>query len=132
MADVVVFDGECNLCAHSVSFVLRHERGRTLRFAPLQSSAGSRLMRERGMTPGDARTFVLIRGDATFIKSDAALRVLAYLAWPWRLLGVLAVIPRPIRDGGYDLVARNRHRWFGRPVACVVPTPEIRARFLEQ
>lgn len=132
MNDVVVFDGVCNLCAHSVRFILNHEAEPKLRFAPLQSEAGSRLMREFGFSPDDAKTFVLVADGRPHVKSDAAIRVSGYLRGGWRLLGVVRIVPRPIRDWAYDLVARNRYRWFGRIDVCMVPTPELRARYVEE
>ena len=132
MSDVVIFDGVCNLCAHSVKFILNHEANPTLRFVPLQSPAGTRLMREFGFSPEDAKTFVLVAGGRSYVKSDAAIRVASYLRGVWKLLGAVRILPRPIRDWAYDVVARNRYRWFGRAESCMVPTPELRARFIQE
>jgi predicted DCC family thiol-disulfide oxidoreductase YuxK len=130
--DVVIFDGVCNLCAHSVKFILDHESEPKLRFVPLQSTAGSRMMRELGFSPEDAKTFVLLADGRPHVKSDAAIRVARYLRGAWKMLALIRVVPRPIRDWGYDIVARNRYRWFGRTESCMVPTPELRARFIDQ
>ena len=130
MNDVVIFDGVCNLCDHSVKFILNHEADQTLRFTPLQSPAGARLMREFGFDPDDAKTFVLIADGRPYLRSDAAIRISLYLSGAWRLLGAVRFIPRPIRDGLYNVVARNRYRWFGRSETCMVPTPALRARFI--
>ena len=132
MNDVLIFDGVCNLCAHSVKFILRHESEPRLRFVPVQSVAGARMMREFGLSPEDTRTFVLVIDGKALVKSDAAVRVSRYLRGPWKLLGAVRVLPRPIRDWTYDLVARNRYRWFGRAESCMVPTPEVRARFVQE
>ena len=132
MSDVVIFDGVCNLCAHSVKFILSHESSPTLRFVALQSGAGTQLMREFGFSPEDAKTFVLVAGGQPYVKSDAAIRIASYLRGGWRLLGALRIVPRPIRDWAYDVVARNRYRWFGRAESCMVPTPELRARFIQE
>lgn len=129
--NLVVFDGLCNLCARSVSFILKHEDQPTLRFTPMQSQAGAQLMRELGVDPQDARTFVLIADHRAYVKSDAVVRIAAYLRGRWKLLALLRVIPRPLRDWAYDLIARNRYRWFGRRDACMVPGPELKARFIE-
>jgi predicted DCC family thiol-disulfide oxidoreductase YuxK len=131
MSAVVIFDGVCNLCAASVRFVLRHEDGPRLAFTPLQSPAGGRLMREHGFSPDDVKTFVLVVDGKAYAKSDAAIRVTQYLRGPWKLLGLMRMFPRGLRDWGYDLVARNRYRWFGRVDECMVPTAELRARFIE-
>ena len=131
MDDLLIFDGVCNLCARSVRFVLQHEGDHTLRFTPLQSPLGSRLLRELGFDPTDAKTFVLVSGGKAHVKSEAALRLSRRFRGGWRLLGILSIVPRPLRDWAYDRVAQNRYRWFGRTEACMVPTPELRARFLE-
>jgi len=130
--DIVVFDGVCNLCTHSVRFILRHEAAPHFQFASLQSPAGRRLLRAFGFSPEDARTFVLIADGEPYVKSDAAIRVAKRLKVPWNLIGMVRVVPRPISNWIYDVVARNRYRWFGRTEACMIPTPELRSRFLEE
>jgi predicted DCC family thiol-disulfide oxidoreductase YuxK len=130
--NVVIFDGVCNLCTHSVRFILDHEAAPTLRFTPLQSPAGARALRELGFDPEDAKTFVLIADAKVYVKSDAAIRVSGYFRGAWKLLGAIKIIPRSIRDWAYDVVARNRYRWFGRVDTCMVPSPDLRARFIEE
>jgi predicted DCC family thiol-disulfide oxidoreductase YuxK len=130
--NVVIFDGVCNLCARSVRFILDHEADQTLRFTPLQSPAGTRLMRELGLDPEDAKTFVLIADGKAYVKSDAAIRLSRYFRQAWKPVGAIKIIPRRIRDGMYDVVARKRYRWFGHLDSCMVPTPELKARFIEE
>jgi predicted DCC family thiol-disulfide oxidoreductase YuxK len=130
--DIVVFDGVCNLCAHSVRFILCHEAVPHFLFAPLQSPAGTRLLKAFGFSPDDAKTFVLIADGRTYVRSDAAIQIAKRLKGAWKLVGLVRVIPRPIRNWMYDVVARNRYRWFGRTEACMVPTSELRSRFLEE
>jgi predicted DCC family thiol-disulfide oxidoreductase YuxK len=98
----------------------------------LQSPAGARMLRDFGFSPEDAKTFVLVVDGKPYVKSDAAIRVARYLRGGWRALGLIRVVPRSVRDWAYDAVARNRYRWFGRAEACMVPTPETRARFLRE
>src|SRR5579859_2107869 len=112
--NVVIFDGLCKFCAGSVNFILRHEAGPDLLFAPLQSAAGARLLREYRFDPNDARTFVLVADGVAYVKSAAAIRVCAHFRGAWRLLAAIRIVPRPLRDWAYDLFARNRYRWFGR------------------
>ena len=130
--DVIIFDGVCNLCARSVKFILDHEAAPVLRFTSLQSPAGIRLLRELGFDPANAKTFVLIADGSAYAQSDAAIRVSSYLRGAWKLIGVMRIIPRPIRDWLYDVVARNRYGWFGRLEACMEPGPDLRARFLQE
>ncbi len=130
--DVVIFDGVCNLCARSVKFILDHEVAPVLRFTPLQSPAGVRHLRELGFDPADAKTFVLIVDGKAYVKSEAAIRLANYLRGAWKLIGAIRIIPRTIRDWMYDVVARNRYRWFGRVDACITPTADLRVRFVEE
>ena len=132
LENVVVFDGVCNLCAYSVKFILSHEANQLLRFMPLQSPAGAQLMSELGFDASDAKSFVLIADGKTYVKSDAAIRLSRYFSGAWALLRVLKIIPRPIRDWAYDVIATNRYRWFGRNDSCMVPTPALRERFIHE
>ncbi len=89
-------------------------------------------MREHGFNPEDTKSFILIADGKVYARSDAAIRIARYFRGAWRLLGAVKIIPRPVRDWAYDIVARNRYRWFGRQESCMVPTPELRARFLTE
>ena len=130
MQFLVIFDGECSFCTKSVQFILRHESEPILRFTPLQSSTGSRLMHEFGLNPQDAESFVLVSGGRVFMKSDAVVELAKYLHGGWRLLAICRIIPRPVRNWAYDVFARNRYRCFGRYDQCMVPSDEIKDRFL--
>ena len=129
--NLVIFDGVCNLCTHSVRFILEHEAKPLFRFAPVQSSAGARLLSKLGLDPENVQTFVVIANGEAYLRSDAAIRIAPHLRGAWRWLGVVRFVPRPLRDWIYDLIARNRYRWFGRTDECMVPTKEIRARFID-
>jgi predicted DCC family thiol-disulfide oxidoreductase YuxK len=125
----IYFDGYCGLCDRFVQFVLRRDRRARYRFAPLQGSTA----RERvpsGLDPETSQTVILEEGGRFRVRSDAALAILAGLGGAWRLTGMLRIVPRPLRDAVYDLVARNRKRWFGRRDECRVPGPAERDRFL--
>ena len=132
MKDVIIFDGICNLCSHSVQFILRHEAKPEILFASLQSAPGARLLREFNFNPDDAKTFVLISGGKAYVKSTAAIHVARQLGGAWKLLAAAWVIPRPVRNYLYDVVARNRYRWFGRLETCIAPTPALASRFLSE
>jgi predicted DCC family thiol-disulfide oxidoreductase YuxK len=128
---VVLFDGECNLCSHSVNFLLRHDRAEILRFASLQSEVARRLVGDRlGDRPIDADTIVLVVGERLYMRSDAVLRVAGLLPWPWRVAKVLLVVPRPLRDAAYRVVARYRKQVFRKKVVCRLPTADERRRLL--
>lgn len=130
MTDVVIFDGVCNLCARSVQFILRHESEPRFVFCPMQSAAGARLLGSDGASPVEVDSFVLVSDGKTYTRSTAALRIARYLKGPWKLLRILRLVPRPLRDLLYDCVARRRYAWFGKADSCMVPTPELSARFM--
>jgi predicted DCC family thiol-disulfide oxidoreductase YuxK len=128
---IVVFDGVCNFCNASVSFILAHDRAGAFRFAALQSKTGRRLLERAALEPLDSDTFALIEGPCCVVRSDAVLAVARRLPAPWKWGVALAVVPRPWRDALYRLIARHRYRWFGRRDVCMRPTPDVRERFLE-
>ncbi|PSQ28820.1 thiol-disulfide oxidoreductase DCC family protein [Halobacteriales archaeon QS_9_67_15] len=128
---ILLFDGVCNLCNGSIQFVIDHDPAGRFRFAPLQSEAAERLLEDVGFHGYDFDTFVLVDGDDYYTKSEAALRVASALEFPWSLAGVFRVLPRPLRDAVYDTVASHRYAVFGKKAQCMVPTPEIRDRFVE-
>ena len=132
MPGVVIFDGVCNLCSHTVQFIVAHEVSPTLHFASVQSAAGSRLMRQFGLDPEDAKTFVLLEEGLPYVRSEVAIRISRHLRMPWRSLGLVRVVPRFLRDYCYNIVARNRYRWFGRRETCMVPSSAVATRFLSE
>jgi predicted DCC family thiol-disulfide oxidoreductase YuxK len=130
-APLVLFDGECNLCNGAVQFLLRRDVRARLHFASLQSRAAQDALAAappRGPLP-DSIAFVH-RGRVR-VKSGAALAIARQLPFPWPLLAVFWLVPYPLRDFVYDFIARRRYRWFGRRDQCWVPTPALRARFLD-
>jgi predicted DCC family thiol-disulfide oxidoreductase YuxK len=130
---ILLFDGVCNLCNGFVRFLIERDpdpEGRFL-FASLQSVPGRELLRKFGLPEEELRSFVFVDGDECHIKSTAALKTLRLLPWPWKLGYALILVPKPIRDSAYDLIAKNRYRIFGHRETCMVPTPDLKARFLE-
>jgi predicted DCC family thiol-disulfide oxidoreductase YuxK len=133
---VLLYDGTCGFCAESVRLVLRHDRRGTLRFAALQGEFGS-LVRSRQPELDRIDSIVWVdppeagpRGRV-LVRSDAALRVARYLGGWWTLALAFGLLPRRLRDAGYDLIARHRHRLVGSGPACLVPEPEVRERFMD-
>lgn len=127
---VVLFDGVCNLCAGTVQFVIGRDPAQHFRFASLQSPAAARLLAEAGVTAPLPDSIVLVDDAGVHVRSAAALRIAHHLRFPWNLSSAFLVVPRPLRDWAYDLVARHRYGWFGRQDICMVPTPDLRSRFL--
>src|ERR1017187_4059456 len=127
MKPVVLFDGVCNLCNGAVRFILARDPAARFRFASLQSDAARRLLGDSA----PSETIVLLEAGKTCTKSTAALRIARGLRLPWPLLYAFIAVPRPLRDLVYDWVARHRYRWFGKRDTCMLPTPELRERFME-
>jgi len=127
---IVIFDGLCNFCSSSVQFILKRDQQGVFRFAPLQSPIGSFLMQQHGLDPADAQSILLMKDGSTYAKSDAVLEIATELAPPWRFLRPFAILPTAWRDALYDVIARNRYRWFGKRNVCYVPTADERSRFL--
>jgi predicted DCC family thiol-disulfide oxidoreductase YuxK len=128
---IVLFDGVCHLCTGSVQFIIRRDKRKKFRFASLQSDVGRRLVAEHGLDPAAVDTVVLIEDGRAFARSAAAVRIARHLDGAWKLAAAFWIVPRPLRDFLYRLLARFRYRWFGKHEACWLPTPELRSRFLE-
>ena len=135
-APVLLYDGECGFCDQSVQVILKHDRRKVMRFAALQSNYGREVV-SRHQSLSNVDSLILIEpADKTgeekvFIRSTAVLRIAAYLGGIWKLLLVGYIIPRPLRDWMYAVVARNRHKILNAPDACMLPPPDVRARFLD-
>ncbi|OBZ11528.1 thiol-disulfide oxidoreductase DCC [Bacillus sp. FJAT-27264] len=127
---VVLMDGVCHLCQGLVRFIIPRDPKSRFVFAPLQSEIAAQLLRDGGLEPGKLDTVVLVENGKCYTESAAALRIARGLRFPWPLAYVFTLVPRPLRDMIYRYVARNRYRWFGRDEQCLLPTPEIRKRFL--
>lgn len=128
---ILLFDGVCNLCNGGTQFVIRRDPAPgKFRFAALQSESGQALLRKHGLPPHALDSFVMIEGDRASVRSTAVLRVLHRLGFPWSIFYPLILVPRILRDAVYDGIAARRYRWFGKQETCMVPTPEIRSRFL--
>jgi predicted DCC family thiol-disulfide oxidoreductase YuxK len=128
---VVLFDGVCNLCNSSVIFIIKHDTGSKLKFASLQSPYGLEQMKKFNRPPTELNSVLLIKKGRLFQKSNAALEIAYMLDGLWPLLYGFKIVPRFLRDVVYDWVARNRYRWFGKKEACMIPTPDMKARFMD-
>lgn len=128
---VILFDGVCNFCNAAAIFIIRRDPHRVFRFASLQSRTGrdftARFPELRGVD-----SVILIENGVPYIESSAAFRIARRLRGPWMLAAGLLAVPRPLRDAFYRFIAKRRYRWFGRRDACMLPTKEIRDRFLAE
>jgi predicted DCC family thiol-disulfide oxidoreductase YuxK len=141
MGAIVLFDGVCNFCNGSVNFMIARDKKRYFKFAPLQSEKGSEIAENYGLTnsggtltEGNGQTpvdsIILIEDGKIYTHSSAALRIAKNLGGAWPILYSLILVPRAVRDLLYKWFAGNRYRMFGRRDACLIPSPEMRSRFL--
>lgn len=130
MGAIVLFDGVCNFCNGAVNWVIERDQTGYFRFAPLQSEIGEELVAKYAIDKDETDSVILVENEKAYTHSTAALRVARKLNGIWSLAYYLIVIPRPVRDLAYRLFARYRYRLFGRQDQCMMPTPDVRARFL--
>jgi predicted DCC family thiol-disulfide oxidoreductase YuxK len=120
---ILYFDGICNLCNKTVQFVLKHDKKKEVLFATLQSMKPA---------PKEPETVVLIYRGNYYYKSDVVLKLFKIFGGAWSLLLVGYIVPKPVRNKLYDIVARHRYKWFGKTDHCMVPASDISERFLSQ
>ena len=128
---IVLFDGVCNLCNSSVQFILKRDKQRKFLFGSLQGAAGQAILSKFNLPVNRFNSFVLVEGEQYYTRSTAVLRMLKHLGRGWQLFYAFIIIPKFIRDAVYNLIARNRYKWFGKKDECRVPLPEERSLFLD-
>ncbi len=129
MGAIVLFDGVCNICSGSVNFIIEHDRSGYFKFATLQSEIGRKLLATFDIDIG-TDSVILIEGETAYTYSTAALRIAEKLDGFWSRLSVLSIVPLSIRDFFYKVIAKYRYRFLGKRDVCMIPTPELRERFL--
>jgi predicted DCC family thiol-disulfide oxidoreductase YuxK len=127
---IILFDGACNFCNGVINFIIRQDKKGIFRFAPLQSESGQQLLQQYGLPQQHFDSFVLVEKGKAYKSSTAGLRLYNQLPWYWKWTQVFWIVPPFLRNAVYDLIARNRYKWFGRKEQCMVPSPELRSRFL--
>ena len=127
---IVLFDGFCNLCNHSVQFIIKHDAKKQLKFASLQSDIAKGLLKKHGIEEPDLNSIVFIDEKRLYTKSTAALKIAKYLDKGWFLLPLLMIIPQFIRDVVYRFIAKYRYKWFGKQDSCMIPSEEQKELFL--
>lgn len=128
---IILFDGVCNLCNASVNFLIDRDISRSFRYASLQSDTGKELMRKFQKNPEVIDSVVVVKDGKLHTKSDAALEIASLLPFPYPLSALFRIIPKFLRDHVYDLIARNRYKWFGTNDTCRIPDKQTRELFLE-
>ena len=130
MGAIVLFDGVCNFCNGWVNFIIERDRNNHFSFAPLQSAAARDILSRHQIDKDETDSVVLIENDQAYTCSTAALKIAKGLGGIWGLAYPFIVVPSFIRDAIYKWIARNRYKWFGKKDICMIPTPEVRERFL--
>ncbi|GAA4836252.1 thiol-disulfide oxidoreductase DCC family protein [Algivirga pacifica] len=127
---VILFDGVCNLCNGTVNFIIDRDPKGKFQFASLQSEEGEKVLQQNGIAEVSLDSVVLLKNGQLYKKSTAALHIARELKGAWPLFYGFIIVPRFIRDGVYNWIAKNRYKWFGKSDACRIPTPELKERFL--
>ena len=128
---IVFFDGVCNLCNKSVQFIIKRDKKKKFLFASLQGKHGQELLKKNDL-PNDAlNSFLLLEGERLYTHSTGALRVLKHLGGGWKILYGFIFLPKLLRDPIYNIIARNRYKWFGKKDQCMIPEPGLKERFLD-
>jgi predicted DCC family thiol-disulfide oxidoreductase YuxK len=128
---IVLFDGVCNLCNSSVQFILKRDKKNQFVFGSLQGKTGQEYLKKFNLPADTLNSFMLVEDDNLYTKSTGALHMLKYLGGAWPLLYAFIIVPAFIRDAVYNWIARNRYKWFGKKNACWIPTPALKAKFLD-
>ena len=126
---ILLFDGVCNYCNRWVNFIIRHDEKKKFRFAALQSETGKKILKQYNISEKE-ESVVLIYLDKVYLKSSAGLHILYHLGGIYSLAFVFIIIPAYIRDFYYDIIARNRYKWWGKRNECMIPTQDVKERFL--
>lgn len=127
---ILLFDGVCNLCNGLVQFIIKRDPAGRFRFTALQSEAGQSLLLEAGLDPSALNTVVMFDNGQFYTHSNVPLQIAWRLGGLWRLFFVFKLVPKWIRDRIYDWIASNRYSWFGKKDSCMIPTPELKQRFI--
>lgn len=128
---IILFDGVCNLCDSSIQFIIKHDKNDAFRFVALQSELGQEIIEYIGIDTAKTDSIILYEpGNAYYYKSEAALKIAKELGGIYRAISWFSILPRFLTDSVYDYIAKNRYKWYGKKDACLIPTPELKAKFL--
>ena len=128
---IILFDGVCNLCNGAITFIIKRDKNDVFRYAPLQSEVSKNLAAKHKIDLDKVDSIILVTDQSAVAKSTAALRIAKHLSGGWPLLAVFFILPTFLRNAVYDFIARNRYKWFGKKNACMIPTPELKSKFLD-
>lgn len=128
---VILFDGVCKLCNAWSNFIIKYDRQRVFKLCSVQSKEGKQILLHFGLPSESYETMLYVEGNQSFQKSDAFFQIMTQLGYPWKIVCIFKVIPKPLRDWMYDRIALNRYRLFGKYDYCTLPSPDHEARFLD-
>jgi len=128
---IILFDGVCNLCNGAVQFIIRRDPKQHFKFASLQSPSAQALLQTHGIDPATLYSILVLHNGTLYERSDAALHIARHLPSPWPALTLFKILPKKLRDALYNWVATNRYKWFGQRQSCMIPTPDLKSRFLQ-
>ncbi len=127
---IILFDGVCNLCNGAVTYIIKRDKKNVFKFAALQSEIGQQLISKFNIDTSKIDSIILIDGEKHYTKSSAALHIAKQLSGAYPLLFGFMVVPKFIRNSVYDYIAKNRYKWFGKKESCMIPTVELKSKFL--
>ena len=128
---LVLFNGVCNLCDASVQYIIKHDKSDIFLFTALQSEVGQQIIKEFNIDTNKIDSIILYSNEhGISYKSTAALKIASKLGFPRNLLSVFLIIPGIIRNWVYDYIAKNRYKWYGKKEECMIPTPDLKSKFL--
>jgi predicted DCC family thiol-disulfide oxidoreductase YuxK len=128
---LILFDGVCNLCNSSIQYIIKYDKHNKFKFASLQSDAAKDILLQFNQNNSDLNSIILIVGDEIYKKSSAILRLLKILGGLHSILYIFMIVPKPIRNWVYDYVAKNRYKWYGKKESCMIPTKELKSKFID-
>ena len=128
---IILFDGVCNFCNYWVNFAIKRDGNNKLKFTTLQGETAKELLPKHNINPTSLSSVIFIDKGKAYTQSSAALKMCRYLDGGWKLFYGFMIVPKFIRDFFYNIIARNRYRWFGKRETCMIPSPELKERFLE-
>ncbi len=129
---IVLFDGVCNLCNDSVLKIIKNDTKDVFRFTSIQSESGAQIIKYLGVDTSKVDSIILYDPNtAYYIKSEAALKILNHFGGFWKLFQIFTILPKGFNDVFYSFIAKNRYKWFGKKDSCMIPTPELKAKFLD-
>ncbi len=129
---IILFDGVCNFCNSSINFIISQDKKKVFRFATLQSAAGKEFLKKYNLPQDYLESFILIDEGKIYKSSTAGLKLYNKLPWYWKWLQVFWIVPKVLRDAVYNVIARNRYKWFGKKEECMIPNEDVKNRFIQE